>query len=161
MGATAGATPGGGRHGGEAPEGKETRVMRRTILMLGVLALLAIPAGVAAQSGPILCGPAAGPAPAPQCYSGPTAIEITHAEFEYHFVPPRAFVQAGTTMTWTNVDYEVHTVTADDGSFASGPIAPGEQFSHTFGFAGGFTYHCDNHPVQAPPPLTPRVIVSA
>lgn len=127
----------------------------------GGLAGVVAPREGAAQTAPIRCGPQAGPTPAPQCYSGPTAIEIVHAEPEFHFLPPRAFVQAGITITWTNVDYELHTVTADDGSFASGVIRLGERFSHTFDVAGGFAYHCDFHPNPTSPSLIPRVIVTS
>jgi plastocyanin len=135
--------------------------MQRTIVTLGLLMLLAIPVGVAAQPAPIRCGPNAGPTPAPQCYSGRTAIEIVNPGDGVHFMPPGTFVQAGTTITWTNSDYEEHTVTADDGSFASGPLGPGQQFSHTFGFAGGFGYHCDFHPNPSTSvSLIPRVIVT-
>jgi plastocyanin len=137
-------------------------VMRRTIVILGLLALLVVPVGVAAQTAPIRCGPEAGPTPAPQCYSGPTAIEIVNPDSGMHFYPGGAFVQAGTTITWTNGHYETHTVTADDGSFASGPLEPGQQFSHTFAVAGGVTYHCDYHPSEefSGSPLNPRVIVT-
>ena len=136
--------------------------MRGAIVTLGLLMLLAIPVGVAAQTAPIRCGPEAGPTPAPQCYSGPTAIEIVNPDaVGVHFIPPRAFVQVGTTITWTNGDYETHTVTADDGSFASGPLEYGQQFTHTFEFAGGFAYHCDYHPNPSTSPgLIPRVIVT-
>jgi plastocyanin len=39
-----------------------------------------------------------------------------------------------------------HTVTADDGSFDSGPIAQGETFSQVFNAAGSVGYHCEIHP---------------
>lgn len=135
--------------------------MRRTVVTLGLLMLLAIPASVAAQPAPIRCGPSAGPTPALECYRGPTAIEIVAPDSGLHYLPPGAFVQTGTTVTWTNSDYETHTVTADDGSFASGPLEPGQQFSHTFDFAGGFVYHCDYHPGESfTGPFTARVIVT-
>jgi len=68
-----------------------------------------------------------------------------------------------------------HTVTANGASFASGTIANGASFSHTFGVAGSFPYHCSIHafmtgtvtvnaaptppptaPPTAPPTRTPR-----
>ncbi|HEX5185559.1 MAG TPA: plastocyanin/azurin family copper-binding protein [Nitrososphaeraceae archaeon] len=47
---------------------------------------------------------------------------------------------------WTNDDAIEHTVTADDGSFDSGPISPGDVFDSTFDTPGDFSYHCSIHP---------------
>jgi plastocyanin len=57
-------------------------------------------------------------------------------------------VTAGTTVTWTNNDATAHTVTADDGSFDSGNIAPGQSFTHTFSNMGTVNYHCTIHPMM-------------
>lgn len=54
-------------------------------------------------------------------------------------------VKAGTTVTWTNGDNMTHTVTADDGSFASGDLKYGSTYSHTFSTTGSFPYHCTYH----------------
>jgi plastocyanin len=54
-------------------------------------------------------------------------------------------VVMGTTVTWTNNDTLPHTVTADDNSFDSGTIQPGQSYSHTFGTAGSYTYFCSIH----------------
>ena len=64
----------------------------------------------------------------------------------FAFSPTTLTVSAGTTVTWVNNDTAAHTVTADDGSFDSGNIAPGESFTHTFDTAGSFSYHCTYHP---------------
>src|SRR5690606_21106898 len=60
--------------------------------------------------------------------------------------PTTLTVGAGTTVTWVNNDTAAHTVTADDGSFDSGNLAPGDSFTHTFDSAGSFSYHCNYHP---------------
>jgi plastocyanin len=60
--------------------------------------------------------------------------------FDYTFMPGTIEVTAGTTVTWVNNDVIVHTVTASDGSFDSGPIQQGETFSFTFEEAGEFEY---------------------
>jgi len=62
------------------------------------------------------------------------------------FQPGSILVQAGDTVTWTNTGSTPHTVTADDGSVDSGPLAPRASFRHTFPTAGLFTYHCAIHP---------------
>jgi len=61
------------------------------------------------------------------------------------FVPDALTVTVGTTVTWTNDDTVAHTVTADDGSFDSGMIAPGGTFSFTFNTAGTYPYKCTVH----------------
>lgn len=62
------------------------------------------------------------------------------------FAPNRIEIAAGTTITWTNNDPLVHTVTADDRSWDSGEIAPGQTWSHTFTQPGEFAFHCTPHP---------------
>jgi plastocyanin len=62
------------------------------------------------------------------------------------FGPNRIEIAAGTTITWTNNDPLVHTITADDGSWNSGDIPPGQTWSHTFTQPGEFAFHCTPHP---------------
>jgi plastocyanin len=62
------------------------------------------------------------------------------------FVPNRLEIRAGTTVIWTNNDPVTHTVTADDGSWDSGPIEPGKTWSRTFTTAGEVAVHCTPHP---------------
>jgi len=62
------------------------------------------------------------------------------------FAPARIEVAAGATIRWTNTDMVVHTVTADDASWDSGPIEPGATWSHTFATAGDYSFHCTPHP---------------
>jgi plastocyanin len=64
------------------------------------------------------------------------------------FSPASITTTAGTTITWTNNDNMVHTVTADDNSFDSGSIAVGGTFSRTFPSAVSFGYHCSIHPAM-------------
>lgn len=60
--------------------------------------------------------------------------------------PARIQTDAGATIAWTNTDAVAHTVTADDGSWDSGPIAPGATWRRTFATAGDYSYHCTPHP---------------
>jgi plastocyanin len=87
----------------------------------------------------------------------------TISGFAFH--PNPIVVTAGDTVTWTNNDPVGHTVTANGASFASGTIANGASFSHTFGVVGSFPYHCSIHPTMTgtvtvnaaptPPPTAP------
>jgi plastocyanin len=86
-------------------------------------------------------GAAATGAAAPQGGAGP-AIEMKGVAF----IPNRIEITAGSTITWTNADPLIHTVTADDGSWDSGSIDPGKTFSRTFTQPGEFAVHCTPHP---------------
>jgi plastocyanin len=62
------------------------------------------------------------------------------------FGPRRIEITVGTAIQWTNNDPLVHTITADDGSWDSGPIEPGKTWTHTFAQAGEYAFHCTPHP---------------
>ena len=69
------------------------------------------------------------------------------------FVPETVTVSTGTTITWTNGDSTLHTVTsgsAESGNsgteFDSSYLAAGKTFQHQFGTAGTFDYYCTLHP---------------
>src|SRR5437763_2626972 len=64
----------------------------------------------------------------------------------FRFSPNPLSTPVGATVKWTNNDGTSHTVTADDGSFDSGPISPNGTFTQTFGQARTIAYHCDIHP---------------
>jgi plastocyanin len=70
---------------------------------------------------------------------------------ERHFVPRELAVGAGDEVTWTHRDGDqVHSVTAEDGSFDSNPLcstanpkecmSDHDTFKHTFGTEGRFPY---------------------
>lgn len=50
------------------------------------------------------------------------------------------------TVTWTNNDASPHTVNANDGTFVSDNMAPGQTYTFTFTKAGVYSYHCMYHP---------------
>jgi plastocyanin len=66
----------------------------------------------------------------------------------YH--PATRTARVGETVEWVNstVDDTPHTVTEVDGAFASGVLAPGESFAHTFTEPGRVEYTCALHPQQ-------------
>ncbi len=61
------------------------------------------------------------------------------------FSPSTLSVAVGTTVTWTNNDNVVHTVTSDTGVFNSPDLSPGQTFTYTFNTTGSFAYHCSKH----------------
>lgn len=57
-------------------------------------------------------------------------------------------VARGTRVAWVNCETSAteHTVTGDDGSYDSTPLAVGRAFARTFPTVGTFAYHCEPHP---------------
>ena len=71
------------------------------------------------------------------------------------FVPDILTVSKGTTVTWTNGDSTLHTVTSgspESGNsgtgteFDSSYLAAGKTFQHQFSISGTFDYYCTLHP---------------
>ena len=109
--------------------------MKRLLLLaaLSVLALVVfVPAAVAQEDG------------------GVEAVPVQDARSvgigDNFFDPPDAAVEPGSTITWTNNGVRPHTVTADDGSFDSGVLNPGDSYTVAFDGQGIVTYHCTIHP---------------
>ena len=65
-----------------------------------------------------------------------------------HYGPGTITVVIGVnnTVTWTNRDFSVHTVTSDSGGFDSGLLNSGDSWTHTFTTPGTYAYHCTIHP---------------
>jgi plastocyanin len=61
------------------------------------------------------------------------------------FVPKQAEIVAGDSLTWSHDGAVEHTITADDGSFDSGIINPGDTFAFTFDSSGMYPYYCQIH----------------
>jgi plastocyanin len=64
----------------------------------------------------------------------------------FTFSPATVTVPSGTTVTWTNQDDMVHTVTEAHRLFSSKGLETGETYSHTFTAPGTYTYFCALHP---------------
>lgn len=62
------------------------------------------------------------------------------------YARPVLTVAAGTTVVWRNEDAVMHTVTAADGGWDSGPIPPGGEWRRTFDRPGSAEYFCRPHP---------------
>jgi plastocyanin len=108
--------------------------MRRLALALGAtLAALAGPAASTAQMEHM------------QDAAGDQAAATVPILFGA-FGTPRVDVLAGDTVRWMNTSIRVHTVTADDGTWASGRLPGDDKFTHRFDTVGTATYYCMLHP---------------
>ena len=72
------------------------------------------------------------------------------------FIPHTVTIAVGGEVTWSNPDLAAHTITSGvlaegglDGTFNSGLLAPGIDFSHTFDEEGTYPYFCLVHPWMA------------
>ncbi len=90
--------------------------------------------------------------------AGATTHTVSIVDFA--FTPATLTVQAGDTVVWTNHGAVAHTVTADDGSFNSGTINPGQTFSHTFATATTVPYHCAFHGAAGGVGMAARITVT-
>ena len=61
------------------------------------------------------------------------------------FMPATLQATVGSTITWSHDGASQHTVTADDGSFDSGTLNPGDSFTMTFTAPGTYAYYCAFH----------------
>ncbi|MDA4111392.1 MAG: plastocyanin/azurin family copper-binding protein [Thaumarchaeota archaeon] len=69
----------------------------------------------------------------------------------YSFYPSSLTVARGTTVTWINMDFVVHTVTSGTEQnhtnlFDSYELSHMQSFSYTFTTPGVYQYYCDIHP---------------
>jgi plastocyanin len=65
---------------------------------------------------------------------------------DFMFSPTSSTVRAGSTVTWTNMDDEPHTVLSDTGLFKSGAMDTNESFSFKFDKPGTYHFTCSIHP---------------
>jgi alcohol dehydrogenase (cytochrome c) len=65
---------------------------------------------------------------------------------EYSTAPMRIRVKLGDTVTWTNKGKQPHDATAADGSWTTGPIAPGGSGTVKFDKPGSYTYSSKRFP---------------
>lgn len=56
------------------------------------------------------------------------------------FAPAELTVAPGETIVWTNASSAEHTVLAEDGTWDSGPLEPGDTFSITLRREGSYPY---------------------
>ena len=91
--------------------------------------------------------------------SGGTQVSIVEGAStmtDKAFDPNPANVKSGDTVTWTNDDSQIHTVTSGTDSsdpnmgkgFDSSMLSQNQTFSHKFTNAGEFSYFCELHPTM-------------
>jgi plastocyanin len=72
----------------------------------------------------------------------------------FQYAAPVLTVPVGTTVTWTNLDVEPHTVTSNTRAFASAGLETGDTFAFRFDTPGTYAYHCALHPF-----MTAQIVV--
>ena len=65
---------------------------------------------------------------------------------DFVYDPALVAVRVGDVVTWANQDIVPHTVTAEDGSWDSGQIGPGESWSMIVSEEFGAAHFCVYHP---------------
>lgn len=121
-------------------------------------AALAVHAGLAASLSAFATTPS---------LAAPTMGDRAAAQVRMHdiaFLPQSLTVMAGTTITWTNDDEMVHTVTSgvdrDEGAWtSSSSIPPGGTFSVKLSRPGTYHYYCEPHMFS--PSMHATIIVTA
>lgn len=106
----------------------------------------------AAVAGIVVCALLGSPAPsAAQTKAATPETRLAKAEGpqvtidNFTFSPATLTVPSGTTVTWTNQDDMVHTVTEAKRLFSSPGLEAGGTYSHTFTAPGTYTF-CALHP---------------
>ena len=76
--------------------------------------------------------------------AAPNTVQLNIKSFM--FAPMTLTVKAGSTVTWTNMDQEPHTVVSQTGLFSSGALDTSGSFSFKFDKPGTYNYVCTIHP---------------
>jgi plastocyanin len=85
------------------------------------------------------------PSSASRSAAGRDTMTVTVGVFDNYFYPKSISVEPGTTVNWINLGRHTHTVTALDGKWGSGDIAPGGSYSGTFQRPGTYYFYCGHH----------------
>jgi plastocyanin len=126
-------------------------MVKRITAYTGIVLMTVLLAACGSSQNPSSPAPTdtpAAPASAigPADTAAPAAGTVNVAISGFAFDPATITIKAGQSVTWTNKDGVVHTVTADDHSWTSGDIANGQTFTQTFSTAGTYKYFCAVHP---------------
>jgi plastocyanin len=80
----------------------------------------------------------------PSVADSPDSTKVVVKDFMFN--PTPLAVKAGSTVTWTNMDDEPHTVVSDTGLFKSGGLDTNESYSFKFDKPGTYHFTCSIHP---------------
>jgi len=69
-------------------------------------------------------------------------VEITG----FAFSPEAVTIKKGGSVTWIQLDSEIHEITANNNEFLSPGLSKGQKWSFKFDQEGIFEYHCRLHP---------------
>lgn len=93
--------------------------------------------------------PAGGGTPStPGAASGSTGTAVQARIVDLAFAPTTVRVTVGASVTWTNDDQAIHSVTSASGGWDSGIVDPGASWTHTFATVGSFAFACSIHPTM-------------
>jgi plastocyanin len=145
--------------------------MRHRVLVTGI-GLTCIVLSGACESEDDRPRPAASAEPAPQDDTRSTAGGGGKARarvIDTDFLPATIEISRGTTVRWTQVGDQPHSVTAADGSFDSSPecgpldsdrcLGMDDTFAHAFETPGTFVYYCRVHGLPDGTGMTATVVV--
>ena len=105
----------------------------RTILTLGIAALVGVAAACSSSTSP-----------ANSCGSSGASANV-NATSSLSFSPNHTTITHGQSVCWQNSSGVEHTVTSDDGTSFNTTLPVGNIFVHMFPDTGTFNYHCTIH----------------
>lgn len=111
--------------------------------------------GGSASTGGTNSGTGTGTGGSTATASGQVTIQMTPNSY----TPADLKITKGTKVTWTNTDSMVHTVSADNSSYNSGSLSPGQSYSLTFSIPGEYTYFCAFHGGPGGVGMSGRIVV--
>ena len=124
---------------GHAHSGR--RVHIRIVGQIGLIVAAMLVAAVALTVGRRTSTAAPTGSP-PVVGTGPVAVSIK----EFAFAPATLTIPIGTTVVWTNLDGDAHTVrTTTSATLMSATLSTNATYSYTFTKPGSYAYHCSIH----------------
>jgi YVTN family beta-propeller protein len=113
------------------------------------------PRKVVVQQSPQQAAATPTPPSSQQAATAGAAAGATISIAGFAFAAQSKPVHAGDSVTWTNNDGAIHTVTFKDGSPGATALSPGQSFTRTFDRPGTYDFFCSFHPY-----MTGTVMVS-